>query len=115
MIDSDSAVSGFVAGDVPLPRSSTSATIPPATKRKRDDDDDHDDDRKVMATAKRKAKRGKKAKTAEDADVDLENGINHALGRMDNRLLADYVAQKTKRFESNLSLVELEDKHIPGT
>ena len=114
MSDSDSAVSGFVTGDVPLPPSSTSALPPPATKRKRDDDDD-DDDRKVMATAKRKAKRGKKAKTAEDADVDLENGINHALGRMDNRLLADYVVQKTKRFESSLSLVELEDKHIPGT
>jgi hypothetical protein len=33
---------------------------------------------------------------------------------MDGRLLADYVAQRTKRFGGDLSLVELEDRHIPG-
>ncbi|KAL8784564.1 MAG: hypothetical protein Q9213_003912 [Squamulea squamosa] len=39
--------------------------------------------------------------------------INPAICRMDNRLLADYVAQRTKRFGDHLSLVELEDMHIP--
>lgn len=33
---------------------------------------------------------------------------------MDSQLLADFVAQKTKRQLPNLSLVELEDLHIPG-
>lgn len=99
-----------VRGKLYLPQSSASAS-PPPTKRKRDKDDDGE----VSPVAKRKAKKAKKAKPAQDADVDLENGVNNALGKMDNRLLADYVAQKTKRFESNLSLLELEDKHIPGT
>ncbi|KAL8914163.1 MAG: hypothetical protein Q9171_001158 [Xanthocarpia ochracea] len=39
--------------------------------------------------------------------------INPDIGMMDNRLLADYVAQRTKRFGEDLSLVELEDMHIP--
>lgn len=64
-------------------------------------------------SAKRKRK-GKKAAAEADADLDVELGINHAIGRMDSRLIADYVAQKTKRFGSDLSVVELEDVHIPG-
>ncbi|KAL8972507.1 MAG: hypothetical protein Q9183_000518 [Haloplaca sp. 2 TL-2023] len=39
--------------------------------------------------------------------------IDDAIGKMDNRLLADYVAQRSKRFGQHLSLVELEDMHIP--
>lgn len=105
MSDSDT-----VTGNLLLPPSSVSAS-PPSTKRRRE----YDGEGEVTPAARRKAKKPKKAKPADDADVDLENGVNNALGRMDNRLLADYVAQKTKRFESSLSLVELEDKHIPGT
>ena len=96
-------------GGILLPPSSLPASPRPA-KRKRDGDDDA----KVSLATKRKAKKAKKARPAQDTDVDIENGTNNALGRMDNRLLADYVAQKTKHFESNLSLVELGDKHIPG-
>lgn len=104
------SVSDSVTGGLPLPPSSVSAS-PASTKRRREDDDDESE---VRPAARRKAKKPKKAKPVDDADVDLQDGINNALGRMDNRLLADYVAQKTKRLESNLSLVELEDKHIPG-
>ncbi|KAL8772037.1 MAG: hypothetical protein Q9209_002703 [Squamulea sp. 1 TL-2023] len=43
----------------------------------------------------------------------LEGDINPAIGRMDNRLLADYVAQRTKQFSDHLSLVELEDMYVP--
>ncbi|KAL8994912.1 MAG: hypothetical protein Q9169_005248 [Polycauliona sp. 2 TL-2023] len=42
-----------------------------------------------------------------------ESNINTAIGQMDNRLMADYVAQRTKKFGEILSLVELEDMHIP--
>ena len=52
---------------------------------------------------------------AEDERLDLEHGLNLAIGKLDSRLQADYVAQRTKRFSSELSLVELEDRHIPGT
>lgn len=106
MSDSDSVTGGLL-----LPPSSVSAS-PTSTKRRREYDDDESE---VTPAAREKAKKRKKAKPAHDADVDLEDGINNALGRMDNRLLADYIARKTKRFESSLSLVELEDKHISGT
>lgn len=109
MSDSDSIADYPVPGEILLPPSSASVSSLPM-KRKRDDEDEG----KSTPAAKRKAKRAKKVRPADDADLDLENGINHALGRMDNRLLADYVAQKTKRFEGNLSIVDLEDKHIPG-
>lgn len=108
MSDSDS-VPHYSTGDILLPPSSPPVSPRPA-KRKRDGGDEA----KVSLATKRKAKKAKRARPAQDTDVDIENGINNALGRMDNRLLADYVAQKTKRFESNLSLIELGDKHIPG-
>ncbi|KAL8641536.1 MAG: hypothetical protein Q9226_008620, partial [Calogaya cf. arnoldii] len=44
---------------------------------------------------------------------DTDSDINTAIGKMDNRLLADYVAQRTKRFGEDLSPVELEDMHVP--
>lgn len=67
-------------------------------------------------TVKKVAKRtkAKKAKPDEEDNLDLDQGLNLAIGRLDSRLLADYVAQRTKRFSADLSLVELEDRHIPG-
>lgn len=77
-------------------------------KRKRDDKSSNT----VGKTLKRAKKR--KAEAAEDGDLDIELGLNTAIGRMDSQLLADYVAQRTKRFSGDLSLVELEDRYIPG-
>lgn len=57
----------------------------------------------------------KKARTDGHEDLGLENGINHVISDMDSELLADYVAQRTRKFETQLSHVELEDKYIPGT
>ncbi|RFU28134.1 hypothetical protein B7463_g8191, partial [Scytalidium lignicola] len=57
----------------------------------------------------------KKAKsTTVPEDESGEGGINNAIAAMDNQLLADYVAQQTRRFEDQLSSVELEDKYIPA-
>ncbi|KAL8675251.1 MAG: hypothetical protein Q9168_000371 [Polycauliona sp. 1 TL-2023] len=53
---------------------------------------------------------------AEDAvpqTADTGSNINTAISKMDSRILADYIAQRTKRFGEDLSLVELEDMHIP--
>ncbi|KAG0650236.1 cms1 [Hyphodiscus hymeniophilus] len=64
------------------------------------------------AVKKTKAKRGK---TDEDDEIDTETRINKAFAHMDNQLLADYVAQRTRKYESDLSSVELEDKYLPTT
>jgi protein CMS1 len=58
--------------------------------------------------------KSKKAKADEDDELDIEVGINNAFTHMDNQLLADYVGQRTRKYESDLSSVELEDKYIPG-
>ena len=84
----------------------------PSAKRKRDQE---------HRSAARKPKRKKKQKMAQledseaDETFDLKAGVNTAIGKMNSSLLADYVARRTKRFGPDLSLVELEDRHIPGT
>jgi len=47
------------------------------------------------------------------ADLDEENGINPAIGKMDPSLLADFIARQTKKHEPELSVVELEDRRVP--
>ena len=71
---------------------------------------------KVQVAPKEVAKKAKskKAKRDEDDGLDLEAGINTAFATMDNQLVSDYIAQKTRKFESDLSSIELEDKYIPG-
>ena len=68
------------------------------------------------ATISKRASKRKKSKGANSADdeIDEENQINRAISKMDGRLMADYIARQTKRFEPNLSTVELEDRRIPG-
>ena len=61
-----------------------------------------------------KRKKAAKARNAENDALNMEVGINTALGKFDSHLLADYVAQQTKRWAPDLSLVEMEDKYIPG-
>jgi protein CMS1 len=51
---------------------------------------------------------------AEEDDLDISMGINKSFAHMDSQLLADYVAQRTRKFESDLSSVELEDRYISG-
>ena len=81
------------------PSSSPSST---SLKRKRNAGDDE------------KYKKSMRRNTR-DESIDLENGVDMAIGKLDGQLLADYVAQRTKRFQCDLSLVEVEDKRIPGT
>jgi protein CMS1 len=49
---------------------------------------------------------------AEDDDLDLSEGINKSFAHMNSQLLADYIAQRTRKFESDLSSIELEDRYI---
>lgn len=65
--------------------------------------------------SKRAAKRRKKAAERGDYDeIDEERQINPAIALMDGSLLADHVARQIKRFDKDLSAVELEDKRLPG-
>lgn len=59
--------------------------------------------------------RKKKKLRQDDADLDAEAGLNLGFARMDGQLLADYIAQKTTRFGTDLSPVELSDLYISGT
>ena len=105
---------------MPNPSSSLTAIMPatsPPQLRKRARYDEVDDGpevpemRPVKQAKKRKARPGIQD---QDIDLDLERGLNLAIGKMDRGLLADYIAQRTKRFRNDLSAVELEDLHIPG-
>ncbi|KAK4229968.1 U3-containing 90S pre-ribosomal complex subunit-domain containing protein [Podospora fimiseda] len=72
-------------------------------KRKLEDD----------VTAKKKKKKQKKQRE-DEGDLDVEIGVNRAFERMDGQLLADHIAQKTTRFGTELSPIELADLYISG-
>lgn len=65
-------------------------------------------------SGKRRKAKAAAARKEEEADLDLEAGLNKALERMDGPLLADHIAQKMKRFDDDLTTVELADLYIPG-
>jgi len=92
--------------DLPSLEYNAGPTAGEANKRKRGDLED----------SKKPAKKNKRKKRriVDDADIDVAAGLNNAFAHMDSQLLADYVAQQTRKHESNLSSVELEDKYIPG-
>lgn len=56
----------------------------------------------------------KQCAEAEDDDLDLSLRFNKLFANMDCQLLADYIAQRTRKFEKDLSSLELEDRYIPG-
>ncbi|KAH6628550.1 U3-containing 90S pre-ribosomal complex subunit-domain containing protein [Chaetomium tenue] len=69
--------------------------------------------RKVQDDDRPRKKQKKQKKVREDeGDLDVEAGLNRAFERMDGQLSADYIAQKTRRFGTDLSPVELSDLYI---
>lgn len=77
-----------------------------SSKRKLQDDEE----------PQKKAKKQRKQKKAreDEEDLDVEAGLNRAFERMDGQLVADHIAQKTRRFGTDLSPVELSDLYISG-
>jgi protein CMS1 len=65
--------------------------------------------------SRKASKKTKKSKAIEEDEIDFELGINNAFSHMDNQLLADYLAQRTRKYQDDLSTIELEDKYIPGS
>jgi len=97
-------------GGIPLIEELSASPEPQTSgKRKREDDS------KTESKRAAKRKRSKKPKDIADDALDAETGVNHAISHMESQLLADHIAQRTKRFQKDLSLVELEDLHIPAT
>jgi len=104
--------SGSDAVGVPLLESpSTSGSPEPQSGKKRK----HDSDSKPESKRAAKRKRTKKPKDIADDALDIEAGLNNAIAHMDSQLLADHVAQRTKRFQSDLSLMELEELQLPSS
>ncbi|KAI0125074.1 U3-containing 90S pre-ribosomal complex subunit-domain containing protein [Xylariales sp. AK1849] len=60
----------------------------------------------------RKKKKKKPSFQQDDTLLDTEIGVNKGIALMDPQLLADHIAQKTTRFGSDLSPVELADLYI---
>ncbi|KAK5009793.1 hypothetical protein LTR28_013365 [Elasticomyces elasticus] len=85
---------------------------PHSKKRKRDAESSNTEGQRKFK--KKKFKKAKKPEDIQDDALDMTARVNHAIAHMDSRLLADHVAQRTKRFESDLSLVELEDRRSAG-
>lgn len=67
------------------------------------------------APTKTNKKKKKSKYNAEDESLDMELGLNTLIARLDSQLLADYLAQKTSRFGSDLSPVEIADLTISGS
>ena len=92
--------------------SDTSQVVPasPPSKRKRIETNGS-----ISAVAKApKRKKSKNRSSTHDQGLDMENNISTIVRDLNNQLMADYVAQKIRRHGSDLSLIELEEKYIPG-
>ena len=88
---------------------------PRTVKRKRNDGIVSDLEAVAISSGKRKkAKISKVHKSNEGKDLDLVHGLNLTIAKLDSRLLADYIAKRTKWFSPNLSLKELEEMYISG-
>ncbi|CAF9943872.1 MAG: hypothetical protein ALECFALPRED_001713 [Alectoria fallacina] len=95
---------------------STRTDTPPFNaKRKRSDDEGINlDDVVVNSEKRKKSKKLKEPKSVDGFKFDMDRGLNLAIAKLDNRLLADYLAKRTTRFLPDLSLVEFEDRRISG-
>lgn len=60
------------------------------------------------------SKKKRKKVRQDEGDLDAEAGLNLAFARMDGQLIADHIAQKTTRFGTELSSIELSDLYISG-
>ena len=84
-------------------------------KRKRTDGKGYDPEAVVVNSGKRrKSKTSKVNRSSEENNLELDQGLNMTIAKLDSRLLADYVANRTKRFLPYLSIVELEEMYISG-
>lgn len=108
MSDTEDGTSG-----VPLmePISPSTSPEPTGGKRKRDEETEATAPESKRAS---KRKKSKKPKDITDEALDEDKHVNNAIAHMDSQLLADHIAQRTQRFQTELSSVELDDLRVPG-
>ena len=86
---------------------------PPSQLLKRKRERGENEDLSVYKAATKK--KSKKSRPGDDGYLDLDQGLNTAIGHLDSHLIADYIAQQDKRYGKHLSSLETEDRRIPGT
>ncbi|KAL8794784.1 MAG: hypothetical protein Q9195_002738 [Heterodermia aff. obscurata] len=91
----------------------TRANLPLSIKRKQSEETDEDRKLSKRAIKKRRSEKTNPS-VGEVGILDNERGINSAIGKMDRQLIADWVAQRIRRFAPDMSVVELEDQYLPG-
>lgn len=68
--------------------------------------------------SQKKRKKGKKGTNQTRQDLNAQNpkedGIDESIGKMDGKLLSDYLAQRAQKQDKELSAVELNDLSVPG-
>ena len=89
------------------------ANLPLSIKRKRSFENGEDQQISKKAIKKRWPEKIDPSE-GEVEVLDLEQGINSAIGKMNSQLIADWVAQRIRRFAPDLTMVELEDQYLPG-
>ena len=88
---------------------------PHTAKRKRVNGIDYDLEAAAITSEKRKkVTLSRVHRLNEEKDLDLDRGLNLTIAKLDSRLLAGYVANRTKWAFPDLSLVELKEMYIPG-
>ncbi|RYP50722.1 hypothetical protein DL769_010912 [Monosporascus sp. CRB-8-3] len=83
-----------------MSKSETVASKAKSKKRARDED------------GGARKRRRKSAFEEDDLLFDIEAGVNRAIALMDSQLMSDHIVQKTSRFGTDLSPVELSDLYI---
>lgn len=71
----------------------------------------------VSSHANQGKRNAKRLRTQKSEQLDSSNraeNFSPAIAGLSSQLLADHVAQRTKRFAPELSAVELQDRYIPG-
>ena len=82
------------------------ATVTETNSKKRKRPSGKSASRKKIVTSNSRSDKG-------DGSSERNTGFNEAFAHMDRQLLSDYIAQKTRFFDKELSAIELDDKYIP--
>ena len=65
-------------------------------------------------SSSKKRKRTRPSQEEIYEDVDESKHLNLAFAKLDPNLLADHVAKKQRRFDSDATNLELEERRLPG-
>lgn len=106
MLDSDADSNSPDLSDAEVGAKGRPVNAHTPVKRKREDDS--------KPEKAKKHRKSKKPADVDDAALDTELGVNHALAGMDSQLMADHLARRTKKFNPDLTSVELDEIYISG-